>query len=531
MDELNPLGAIGLGLSAAGGALNQNVYNQNANFYSQQQAQRLQKQKFIADLLTDHFQKGTLAGDVYQQAMAKNGTPVPPMQQPIDYASEAADVMERFDRQEQRPLSGLRPSDSLRTPTAPSLDIKTEGVDQPSKLGVNDVPVADTNEVSGLRTMVYGPEEMNARIHAFADVLKKSGGSTKEKRQAMNDFVNKMKLENAEQLKEATLLQQIKHQQAMEKRERTPAFIQELEYWKKLPTDDPAYKILTDKITRDAQGNKTAIRKNIEQDMIAQNIKEGTEQWDEEFHRRMSAYLTNKSSRPGAETTKLSEGIGPLAWKSLLFGKNPPGMGNASASQRAEVANKVAEIGHKLGLSDAEIATLPENNKAKMKAVDKLTTWGAFVDVASERLTKTIDVAIEYVKKLDPDRIKRLNKAIIAGETEFNDPIANAYAVQVNIIRQDYGRLTTGPTSNAMLPVEAIKKGDELISTGFDLPTWNEVKKSLLRDAKITRDSVSEQKNSLLETIKDPGKKSDKTGTEKTNKTSNQQEWKIEKVQ
>lgn len=189
-------------------------------------------------------------------------------------------------------------------------------------------------------------------------------------------------------------------------------------------------------------------------------------------------------------------------WEKLLFGTDPKGMGNASSQQRAQVYEERARIGKELGLSEQEMAMMPYDAKVKQKAIGNMINWGAGVGKAQEQLEKSIDLAMGYVDKLGPGRVQALNKAILSGEKQFNDPDANAYALAVNTVRTEYGRLMTGPTSNAMLPVEAIKKGDQLISNGFDKKSWEEIKSFIRQEAKITKESVDNQvsglRNSLL---------------------------------
>ena len=186
-----------------------------------------------------------------------------------------------------------------------------------------------------------------------------------------------------------------------------------------------------------------------------------------------------------------------MAMDLLMFGKEPRGFGTAGNKVRETVHNARARIAAQLGLTPEEIAMLPQDNKVKMKAVDKLTTWGAFVDKSSEQLVKSLDLAVNYAEKVGPTKMRALNKAILAGQKEFNDPIANAYAVQINTVRTEYSRLMSGPTSNAMLPVEAMKKGDELISAAMDVPTLQEVGRAIRNDARITRTAIDNQIGSL----------------------------------
>ncbi len=186
-----------------------------------------------------------------------------------------------------------------------------------------------------------------------------------------------------------------------------------------------------------------------------------------------------------------------LGIQRLMFGELPRGMGNASGKQRQMVEEQADRQAFKWGLTHEEAARLSYDNKVKQKAVDKMTTWGAFVSKSADQLNQSMDLAIQYAEKLGPGQLKAINEAILRGETELNNPIANAYAVQVNTVRTEYERLMTGPTSNAMLPVEAMKKGQELISRAMDIPSWKEVAKSIRNDARITKSSIDNQINSL----------------------------------
>ena len=198
------------------------------------------------------------------------------------------------------------------------------------------------------------------------------------------------------------------------------------------------------------------------------------------------------------------EALKVAGWEKLLFGTDPKGFGTASAQQRAQVMDERARIGKALGLSEQEMAMLPFDAKVKQKAMGNLVQWGAFVGKAQEQLEKSMDLAIDYAKKLSPTTLQTINRAIIAGRKEFNDPIANAYALQIQTVRTEYGRLMAGPTSNGMLPVEALKKGDDLLSKGADVPSLMEMRKVMTRDAKITKDSVDNQVNGLRSSIANP---------------------------
>ncbi len=220
---------------------------------------------------------------------------------------------------------------------------------------------------------------------------------------------------------------------------------------------------------------------------------------------RSQAIGKTPGNTPDASAMLDKESLEVAGWEKLLFGTDAKGLGKASAEQRKQISEERTRIGKGLGLSPMEIAMMPQDNKVKMKAVDALTKWGAFVDKGADQLVPSIDLAISYAQKMDPTRLQTLNKAIISGRTEFNDPTANAYAVAVNTVRREYGRLMSGPTSNAMLPVEAMKQSDHLVSTAFDVPTWNEVKNVIMQDAGYTKAAVRKQIDSLRSSMLPPG--------------------------
>lgn len=207
-----------------------------------------------------------------------------------------------------------------------------------------------------------------------------------------------------------------------------------------------------------------------------------------------------------APSSMNEDAIRAAAWEKLLFGKEPTGMGNANAAQKAQVRNEWARLGKELNLSPMEMAMLPQDNKVKMKAVDTLTKWGATVARSAQKLDLDLGVALDYAKKMPLGQVQAINRAVVAGRKEFNDPNANAYATAINSVRQEYARLMSGPTSNAMLPVEAMKKGNELLSTGVDVASLEEVGNQMRRDAANTITATNSQINGLRSGIQNLGK-------------------------
>ena len=219
--------------------------------------------------------------------------------------------------------------------------------------------------------------------------------------------------------------------------------------------------------------------------------------------RKKQEWLVKNSGSSGAAAMG-PDAIKVAGWEKLLYGTDPKGLGTASAQQRAQVADERARIGKGLGLSDTEMAMLPQDNRVKMKAVDQLTRWAATVGRGAEKLALDLDVAISYAEKLPLSTLQMVNRGVIAGLKEFNNPDANAYATALNSVRLEYGRLMSGPTSNAMLPVEAMKIGNELVSKGVNVAALREIGVQMKRDAANTITATNSQISGLRGTISAP---------------------------
>ena len=179
-------------------------------------------------------------------------------------------------------------------------------------------------------------------------------------------------------------------------------------------------------------------------------------------------------------------------------------MAKASASQRDKIRNEAARIGAKLGLTPVEQASLAYNNKVKQKAIGNLTNWQTQVGVAEQRLETALNMAIEYAKQLTPSKIKKINQLVISGETEFGAGLPAQYGEAIMTASREYGRLVSGPTSNAMLPVEAMKQTDALLSKSSSVEQLVALKDTMLRNARATTTAVKDQLQSLSSSLTNP---------------------------
>jgi hypothetical protein len=238
-------------------------------------------------------------------------------------------------------------------------------------------------------------------------------------------------------------------------------------------------------------------------------------QWgelNEKIHHDKAMEIQKQNSESASIMT--DDAMNQAAFEKLYLGKEITGMGNQTLKVKERVRNLEANIIKQMNLSPIEAAMLPTNTKVKQKAIGSLEQWGAYVGKAQEQLDKTMDMAIGYAEQMSPSDIKRVNEAIISGGKEFGDPISAKYASAIQSVKTEYSRLMSGPTSNAMLPVEAQHRADDLISGGYNLEQLRGIKEVINKESKITHDAVTNQINSLQESITDvDGKVKDKNRT------------------
>lgn len=200
------------------------------------------------------------------------------------------------------------------------------------------------------------------------------------------------------------------------------------------------------------------------------------------------------------------EAMGTYAARRLFTGERLSGWGRLGIPRQNAVEAMAARMGHGMGLTDAEIALLPKQNNIKLKAIDGLTKWSANVGRLQEELGLDLNNVIKYAQNIDPGQLQSINKAIMRGQMEFNDPMINAYAIAVQTVKGKYERVITGPTSNAMMPVEAMKKGDQLISMGQNVDSWKEVSRIMMADANSTMISANDMIKGLNDSMMSGGK-------------------------
>lgn len=183
---------------------------------------------------------------------------------------------------------------------------------------------------------------------------------------------------------------------------------------------------------------------------------------------------------------------------------NPP-RGPLAQIQMNAIRNRAAQQASEIGLTPEKIAALPAERKANAGALLQDIRYQDGVKNGLYLFDNMFDVAGEYAKKINLTEVQRINSLILAGQTEFGNPDYNNYANAMATIALEYGRLTGGPTSNAMAPVELMKIGMARLGPQITPSQFEGEKELIKKEAKAKLDAldktISERKNIMQQPL------------------------------
>jgi hypothetical protein len=168
---------------------------------------------------------------------------------------------------------------------------------------------------------------------------------------------------------------------------------------------------------------------------------------------------------------------------------NPP-RGPLAQIQMNAIRNRAAQQAAEIGLTPEVIASLPAERKANTAALLQDIRYQDGVKNGLYLFDNMFDVAGEYAKKINLTEIQKINSLILTGQTEFGDPYYNNYANAMATIALEYGRLTGGPTSNAMAPVELMKIGMARLGPQITPSQFEGEKELIKKEAKAKLDAL-----------------------------------------
>ena len=133
--------------------------------------------------------------------------------------------------------------------------------------------------------------------------------------------------------------------------------------------------------------------------------------------------------------------------------------GFLGADMRTRVQNRWGEMTQAMGMTPEQAAALPAEKKADAVALAMDTKWIDGVERSQEIVLGQIPIVQSYLDQLPLTEIQRVNGLILQGAREFGSPEAQAYGNAMSSLEMEWGRLSAGPQSIAMLPVEVMRIG------------------------------------------------------------------------
>jgi hypothetical protein len=133
--------------------------------------------------------------------------------------------------------------------------------------------------------------------------------------------------------------------------------------------------------------------------------------------------------------------------------------GFGGGDMRKQVQNRWGEMTQAMGMTPEQAAALPAEKKADAVALAMDTKWIDGVERSQEIVLGQIPIVQSYLDQLPLTEIQRVNGLILQGAREFGSPEAQAYGNAMSSLEMEWGRLSAGPQSVAMLPVEVMRIG------------------------------------------------------------------------
>ena len=377
------------------------------------------------------------------------------------------------------------------------------------------------------KVSVYSTEEINKATAEFASRVASQPGSTKDKAKAIKDFRDNLKSERKSLLDEQNKESEIKNRNseiAARDREKQPAFIREFAYWKKMDPTDPGYQILTDRVTRDASGNKTAAVKEIEADLLSKGLKPNTQSWDEEFHKRMTARLDKKEAA-SPQTIRINEAkamsddeVNFLAKQVIAGDKSVMSGYSRSPEIKRRIQSEVVKVAKEKGYTPEHLAILNAEYKGLESAERTAGTREAQLGFAVSELSNFIPLASAAIDKVTRTGFKPINQIIQIGEAQWSPEQAAFVAANRSVINA-FAQVA----SRGVPTVHSTEEAEKMLNTAGSPEVYKAVLKQLSLEAKAAQKAPSDVRKDLRSGVEGTKPEQAPQGTDNGG-------WKIEKA-
>ena len=157
--------------------------------------------------------------------------------------------------------------------------------------------------------------------------------------------------------------------------------------------------------------------------------------------------------------------ISQAANRKLFFGEDLKYSGAANNINRAETAKGVEKLRTALGLTQAEAAALPYDNKTKLKAMGTLQVKATGLEASSMKIEKDIQVMENQLKIAGNNSPQILNQPLNYIKTKFSDPAQGALYQSIYTVAMEYAKsVNGGAMSISQLHSGAAKDAEHMLN-------------------------------------------------------------------
>lgn len=266
------------------------------------------------------------------------------------------------------------------------------------------------------------------------------------------------------------------------------------------------------------EDSPTANAKDVTTMLEARGLKKGTPEFQSAFGDEMQKLLTKREGLTVKVTgggvsggkddgTKMSDdALDNNAFLLLSTGKYPTNMGRGvqGARQRTLIDNRAAEMMNERGIRQEELPSIRAQYTAQSRSLVPLQNYLNRVDQFLDGFNRNIEVLNGTIEKGVGKSVPLLNTPINALRSKFGDADFSAFQAALNTVGREYGRIMTGPASNAQLTVHAQQLSQELLNPNMTPKQLKAVLDIMGKDTKnmmAASESIMKQKSKDLERI------------------------------
>lgn len=170
------------------------------------------------------------------------------------------------------------------------------------------------------------------------------------------------------------------------------------------------------------------------------------------------------------------------------------GYGKEGSALRRAVLTQAAVDAGEAGQSGGDLAGQKAGYQADASSLKQYQNYMNRLEALGGKIDKDIDTLFTVAEKgVGPTKMPIIDKWIQMGRKGIGDEDVSKFEIQIQTVKNEYGRAMSGPASNAQLSATAIKHADDLINSAQNLEQLKGVVNVMRQDIKNQSDVANSQ--------------------------------------